>query len=159
MPPVIPSRILLTTVAVPLGAGLLGLIFWHLRNTDPMWAVVSFVLVYDPDMKKARSAGLSRLAHTVVGTAVALGLIALAGGPHKWLMPLGLAVGALYCGLVLRFQSTWRVVMITIALVVGAYLFEPATGVHVAFLRAGEVFAGSILAISFSWLAGRVGQA
>jgi len=68
-------------------------------------------------------------------------------------------VGALYSGLVLRFQNTWRVVVTTIALVVGAYLFEPATGVHVALLRAGEVFAGSVLAITLSWLAGRVVQA
>lgn len=150
------SRAFLTAVAIPLGGVTLGLFFWNVRNSDPMWAIVSFILVYDPDMRTAKSVGLFRLAHTVVGTGIALGLIYLVGAPHKWLMPLGLVVGALYCGLVLKFQNTWRVVLITIALVIGAYLFEPATGVYVALLRASEVFAGSLVAIGFSWVAGRL---
>lgn len=143
-------------MAIPLGAVTLGVFFWNIRNSDPMWAIVSFILVYDPDMRTARSVGLARLAHTVVGTGIALGVIYLFGEPHKWLMPLGLIVGALYCGLVLQFQNTWRVVLITIALVTGAYLFEPATGLYVALLRSAEVFAGSLVAIGFSWVAGKL---
>ncbi len=142
---------LLAVVAIPLGALLLGLIFWHLRNADPMWAIVSFVVVYDPDMKTARNVGLARLAYTALGTGLALGLIYLCG-PQKWLMPLSLAVAALICGVGLRFGPSWRVLLITVTLVVGVSLYDPATGVQVALLRATEVLAGSVLAIIFSWV-------
>jgi len=141
-------------VAIPLGALLLGLFFWNLRDTDPMWAIVSFVLVYDPDMRKARTVGLARLAHTLAGTVLALGMVWIFG-LHKWLMPLSLALAALICGLVLRFRNSWRVLLITVTLVIGASLYNPAAGQSVALLRAAEVFVGSVLAIVFSWLVAR----
>lgn len=145
------SKTLLAVLAIPAGALVLGLVFWNLHNTDPMWAIVSFVLVYDPDMRTARSVGLARLGHTVVGTVLALGLL-FTFGLHKWLMPLSLAIGALICGLILRFEKTWRVLLVTLTLVIGASLYDPSSGVRVALLRAGEVFAGSLLAIVFSWM-------
>jgi uncharacterized membrane protein YccC len=148
------SRTFQAMVAIPLGALILGLFFWHLRNTDPMWAIVSFVLVYDPDMRTAKTVGLARLVHTLAGTGLALGLVYLFG-LHKWLMPLGLALAALICGLVLRFRNSWRVLLITVTLVIGASLYNPAAGTSVALLRGAEVFAGSVLAITFSWLVAR----
>lgn len=138
-------------MAIPLGAFLLGLVFWNLRGADPMWAIVSFVLVFDPNMRTARLIGLARLIHTAVGTGLALGLIFLLG-VHRWLMPLGLGVAVLICGLILKFRGTWRVLLITVALVIGASLYNEATGVSVALLRGAEVFAGSLLGIGFSWV-------
>lgn len=143
-------------VAIPLGALVLGLIFWSIRNTDPMWAIVSFVLVYDPEMTRARTTGLARLLHTVLGTALSLGLIYVFG-LHKWIMLLGLSIAALFCGFVLRFQGSWRVLLITVTLVIGASLYDAETGVTVALLRAVEVFVGSLLAIVFSWGSSRLG--
>jgi len=120
-----------------------------------MWAIVSFVLIYDPDMRAAISSGLWRLGHTVAGSAIVLGLIS-AFGLHKWVMPASLAIGVLVCGVALRFHPSWKTLLVTIALVAGASLFQPGTGLDVATLRAIEVTVGSALAIVFSWVAARL---
>ncbi len=100
-----------------------------------MWAVVSFVLVYDPDIRAAISTGLWRLGHTVVGSAVVLGLI-YAFGLHRWVMPVSLAIGVLVCGVALRFHPSWKTLLVTIALVAGSALLQPGKGTDVATLRA-----------------------
>lgn len=149
------SRIFWAVLAIPLGAFLLGVTFWNFRNSDPMWAVVSFVLVYDPDMRAALATGLARLGHTILGTGIALGAIAIFG-LHKWLMPLSLGFAALLCGVLLHFRSSWRTLLVTVALVIGSCLLEPAAGLHIALLRSLEVTAGSLLAIAFSLLVARL---
>ena len=155
MHPFFRSKTLCALIAIPGGALLLGLFFWNVRNTDPMWAIVSFVLVYDPDMRAAISTGLWRLGHTVVGSGIVLGLI-FAFGLHKWVMPVSLAIGVLVCGVALRFHPSWKTLLVTIALVAGASLFQPGTGLDVATLRAIEVTVGSALAIVFSWVAAQL---
>jgi len=148
------SQTFYAVLAIPLGAFLLGFIFWNFDNTDPMWSISSFVLVYDPDMRSALGAGLSRLAHTILGTIIAVTAI-YSFGLHKWLMPVSLAFAALICGLFLHFRSSWRVVLVTVCLIVGSSLLQPSAGLHIAITRAIEVSAGSILAIVLSWLVAR----
>jgi len=145
------EKTLYAVLAIPAGTFLLGFIFWNFRNTDPMWSAASFVLVYDPDMRAAYSAGLSRLGHTLLGTLLALAMIYLFG-LHKWLLPLGLSVAALVCGLFLHFHGSWRVVLVTVTLIIGSTLLQPEAGLEIALMRSVEVAAGSLLAIAFSRL-------
>lgn len=140
-----------TTVAVSLGALLLGVTFWSF-NTDPMWAIISFVLVYDPDVQTALKAGLSRLALTVLGSVLAMAAV-YAFGLEKWLLPLSLALTALICSTFLRSRAGWRVVLVTVALIVGSSLLQPTIGPYIAVTRSLEVIGGSLLAIVFSALA------
>lgn len=142
-----------TTAAVSLGALLLGVTFWSF-NTDPMWAIISFVLVYDPDVQSALKAGLSRLALTVLGSVLAMGAV-YAFGLHKWVLPLSLALTALICSTFLRSRAGWRVVLVTVALIVGSSLLQPSIGPYIAVTRSIEVTGGSLLAIVFSALAAR----
>jgi uncharacterized membrane protein YccC len=148
------SQTFYAVLAIPIGAFLLGFTFWNFHNTDPMWSIASFVLVYDPDMRTAMGAGLSRLAHTILGTLIAITSI-YCFGLHKWLMPLSLAIGALICGRFLHFRNSWRVVLVTVSLVVGSSLLQPDAGLQIALTRALEVSVGSLLAIAFSWLVAR----
>lgn len=144
-------RTIYATIAVVLGTFLLGLLFWHSGNTDPMWAVSAFVLVYDPDAKTAYRAGVSRMLYTLLGCAFAAGAIYFFG-LHKWLMPVCLGVTVFICGYFFRFQGAWRALLVCVALVVGSALIEPSGDIHIAILRAIEVAVGSSLAIAFSAL-------
>lgn len=141
-------------LAVSLGALLLGLTFWSFDNTDPMWAIISFVLVYDPNAQAALRAGLSRLALTVFGSALAMASV-FALGLHKWLLPVSLAVTTLVCATFLRSRSGWRIVLVTVALIVGSSLLQPDLGPYIAMTRSIEVTVGSLLAIAFSALVAR----
>ncbi|MEO6847547.1 MAG: FUSC family protein [Chthoniobacterales bacterium] len=144
------SKTLYAALAIPAGTFLLGFIFWHFGNTDPMWSVTSFILVYDPDMRVAFSMGFGRLLHTLLGVLIAIIAIALFGGLHRWLLPVTLSFTALICGLFLHFRGSWRVVLVTVTLIIGSTLLDPTAGLHIALMRAVEVSTGSILAIIFS---------
>jgi uncharacterized membrane protein YccC len=148
------AKIWFAVIAISLGAFLLGLTFWHF-GTDPMWALIAFVLVYDPDMRSVWNAGLARLWLTVLGTAIALACV-YAFGLHKWLMPLSLALTALICGWLPNPRGAGRIVLVSVALIVGSSLLQPAEGVHIALTRALEVSAGSLLAIAFSSIVARL---
>lgn len=148
------SEAALTGLAVAGAGGILGLIFWSFDSTDPMWAIISFVLVFDPDVRVARTAALSRLALTVLGSAIAMAFV-LAFGLHKWLLPLSVAMTAGVCGLFLRSRGSWRIVLVTVALIVGSSLLQPSLGSYIAVVRSIEVSSGSLLAVAFSWMVAR----
>lgn len=141
-------------LAVALGALLLGVTFWAFDNTDPMWAIISFILVYNPDAQAALRAGLSRLALTAFGSVLAMGSVILLG-LHKWLLPVSLAIAAVVCSIFLRSRSGWRIVLVTVALIVGSSLLQPHLGPYIAVTRSLEVTGGSLLAIAFSALTAR----
>jgi uncharacterized membrane protein YccC len=145
------SKTLCAALAIPAGTFLLAFLFWHFHDTDPMWSVASFVLVYDPDMRAAYANGLARLGCTLLGSLIALATI-YAFGLHKWLLPLSLSVAALVCGLFLHFRGSWRVVLVTVTLIIGSSLLQPDSGLQIALTRSLEVAAGSLLAIAFSRL-------
>jgi len=143
-------------LAIPTGTFLLGLLFWHVDGMDPMWAVTSFVLVYDPDMRTALSVGLQRLAYTLLGVVISILFLSIFG-LHKWLLPASLAFAVFICGACLGFRNAWRAVLITVCLIVGSALMEPAeAGSHIALTRALEVSVGSFVAIMLSWGVARI---
>jgi uncharacterized membrane protein YccC len=147
------SEALPAVLAVVLGSLLLGVTFWSFE-TDPMWAIISFVLVYDSDVQAAWKAGTSRLGLTILGSVLAMGLV-FALGLHKWLLPAGLAISALVCWTFLKSRVAWRIVLVTVALIIGSSLLQPSAGPYIAVTRSIEVSAGSLLAAAFSLLAAR----
>ncbi len=149
------SEAALTGLAAAVAGVILGLIFWSFDSTDPMWAIISFVLVYDPDVRAARSAALSRLALTILGSALAMAFV-LAFGLHKWLLPLSVAVAGAVCGMFLRSRGSWRIVLVTVALIVGSSLMQPSLGSYIAVVRSIEVSSGSLLAVALSWGVARI---
>lgn len=150
----IPSETVLTVAAIPAGALLLGLLFWSVRETDPMWAIISFVLVYDTDARSAAAAGWSRLGLTILGSAFAMAAV-FGLGLHKWTLPVSLGLSAILCAGFLRSRAGWRIVLVTVALIVGSSLLQPEIAPYIAVTRSIEVACGSTLAIAFSWLAAR----
>jgi uncharacterized membrane protein YgaE (UPF0421/DUF939 family) len=140
--------------AIALGAFLLGFLFWSF-DTDPMFAVIAFLLVFDSDMRAAIGDGLTRLWFTVLGTGIALVSIAVFG-LHKWLLPLSLVVGALICATFVFARPARRIVLVSVALIVGSSLLEPEQGLQIALTRALEVAVGSLLAIAFSFFVAKL---
>lgn len=157
MPRLHHSEAIPAVVAFSAGALLLGLVFWRFE-TDPMWAIISFVLVYDPDVQAAWKAGVSRLALTIFGSVLAMALV-FAFGLQKWVLPVGLAVSALVCWAFVNSRAGWRVVLVTVALIIGSSLLQASMGPYIAVTRSIEVTAGSLLAIVFAHLAAKFRKA
>lgn len=155
MSPKVAEEAAYTVLAVSLGALISGLTFWSFRSTDPMWAVISFVIVYDPDLKAAISAGLARFGLTIMGSVLALAAV-FTFGLHKWLLPVSLAIATIVCSFFLPQRASWRLVLVTVTVIVGSSLLQPTEGPTIAVTRSIEVTFGSLLAIAISWLVARI---
>lgn len=116
---------------------------------NPMWAVVAFVLVYDPDTRTAYDSAVSRLIFTFLGCGISAVVVAVFG-PHRWLLPVSLGVAMFVCGYFLKFRGAWRAFLVSVVLVVGSSIMEPAHDLRIALMRAVEVTVGCVLAVVLS---------
>lgn len=138
-------------VAVVAGSLALGVGFWSIGRQDPMWSIIAFVLVYEPGDGEVLNAALTRMCWTVIGSLLAV-LLLTAGGVQKWVMPAGLAVAALIGGFWAPSLPARRVLLVTVALIVGSTLMQPSADLFIAITRSIEVAVGSFLAAGFSWI-------
>ena len=139
-------RILAGTTAV-------WLLLRAVGDLNPVWAVISLIMVTEPQTVSAWRAFLARLANTVIGCVTGL-LFLLVAGPESWIVPPALTVTVLVCTYVVHIPLTWRVGPVTAALVLaaGVAAHSRVTGLEVAGRRAGEVLLGSAVALVITWL-------
>jgi len=140
-------------VRIFLGTTAVWLLLRAAGDRDPVWAIVSLIVVTEPEAVAAWRAFLTRLVNTVIGCASGL-LFLLAAGPENWVIPLALTATVLVCIYVVRLPLTWRVGPGTAALVLTAGVAAQSreAGLEVAGRRVGEVLLGSAVALVVTWL-------
>lgn len=128
------------------GLGALGL---H----DPVWALISLVVVIEPDVAIASTNFRNRMLNTVLGCAVA-GLAVLAFGSGFTTMLVSSLVAAGLTAIVPNYPGNWRLAPATALIMSAAALHGGGTSQEFTqiSLRAGEVLAGSGLALLMSHL-------
>jgi len=146
--------VLLEAAAILVGALAAGVTCWSF-GTDPMWAVMAFVLLYDSDKGLVLKAAARRLGLTVFGSVLAMAVI-FACGVHKWTLPAALVIGVLVCGVFLPARASWRIVLVTVTLIVGSAILQASLGPYIAVTRSLEVFLGGVLAVGLSLAVARV---
>jgi uncharacterized membrane protein YccC len=129
-----------------------SLITWYglraLGIAEPYWAMISLIIVTEPDITLAKANFKVRLINTVNGCVVAcLTLVLL--GPGFFPMLIALALSVLVAMLLHNYPSNWRLGPATVVILMSAAI--EGTGLHqelhLALLRVGEVLAGSSVAL------------
>jgi uncharacterized membrane protein YccC len=140
-------------VRVFVGTTAVWLLLRAAGDANPVWAIVSLIMVTEPQTANTWRAFLARIVNTVIGCATGL-LFLLAAGPEAWVVPPALTVAVLVSTYVVRMPLTWRVGPVTAALVLaaGVAAHSQETGLVVAARRAGEVLLGSVVALVVAWL-------
>src|SRR4051794_31866379 len=87
-------RILVGTTAV-------WLLFRAFGDEDPVWAIVSLIMVTEPQTVLAWQAFVGRLANTVIGCGAGL-LFLVVAGPEPWVLPVALTGTVLVCTYLIR---------------------------------------------------------
>ncbi|GAT32155.1 fusaric acid resistance protein-like [Terrimicrobium sacchariphilum] len=136
-------------VAVLAGSLVLGVGFWSLGRQDPMWAIIAFVLVYEPGEGEVLDHALTRLCWTVIGSVLAVAALTL-GGVQKWVLPASLAIAMMLGIFFTPSLAARRVLLVTVALIVGSTLMQPSSDLFIAITRSVEVAVGSFLAVGVS---------
>jgi len=129
-----------------------SLILWYglplLGFEEPYWAMISLIIVTEPDMNLARANFKVRLINTLTGCIVASISLLLFGATFHAML-IAMIVTVAIAMLWQRYPSNWRLGPITVVILLSAAF--SGTGVneelHLAFLRVAEVIIGSIVAL------------
>jgi uncharacterized membrane protein YgaE (UPF0421/DUF939 family) len=136
-----------------LGTTFLWFLLRYLGDRNPVWAIISFIIVSDPSIEVARPAFLTRITHTLIGCIVGIVSIFIFGAVD-WMLPIALTATALVCTLPIKRPSSWKLAPATAALVVASAIVHQSrlTALEEALRRTGEVALGSVTAVFLSWL-------
>jgi uncharacterized membrane protein YccC len=140
-----------------LGTAVLWLILGPLRDTQPLWAVISMIFVTEPVLKNALESFRYRIINTAFGCAVGLAFLSVAG-PRDGLLPVAVMVTAFTATFLPQSPTSWRTAPIAAAIVLASGLTtqSKAWGMQVAIQRAVEVLLGGVVALCITWLLSRI---
>lgn len=138
-------------IDVFLGTLLIWLTFRSLGDRNPVWAIISLIVVCDPDISVAWPNFVSRFSNTLIGcTTGILGLFII--GAKEWLLAPLLASTILICTSIIKRPGSWKIAPATSALILTSALAENSSliGFEQAFHRVAEVLFGSLVALLVS---------
>jgi uncharacterized membrane protein YccC len=128
-----------------------------LGDSKPIWAIASMIAASDPQLDQARQVFKFRLINVLVGCAMGLAFVLVAGG-RPWVLPIALAATVLLSTRVVRAEKMWRQAPVTTAVVIAAALSQQSTeyGVQQGFLKVAEVVFGCCVGLLVSWSMSRL---
>jgi len=144
-------------VRIFIGTTAVWLLLRSVGDADAVWAVISVIVVTEPQMQTAWLTLGSRIVNTVIGCTMGLIFLLLAG-PEIWVLPLGLTATVLVCTDVVRLSSSWRLAPATAALIIASGVVDQSriSGAGVALQRAGEVVLGCAVAFLVTWCMSKI---
>jgi uncharacterized membrane protein YccC len=140
-------------VRIFLGTTALWFLLRETGDTHGIWAIISLIVVTEPQLKTALVNFRFRIYNTALGCAGGL-LFLFTIGPRGWSMPLAATVTAFAATYLIRSQPTWRIAPITAVIVMtsGLMTHSRVSGMEAALQRTGEVLLGGAMALLITWL-------
>jgi uncharacterized membrane protein YccC len=144
-------------VRIFVGTTAVWLLLRSVGDADAVWAVISVIVVTEPQLQTAWLTLGSRVVNTAIGCTTGL-LFLLLAGPESWVLPLALTATVLVCTYVVRLSSSWRLAPATAALIIASAVVEQSRvgGEKIALLRAGEVVLGCATAFLVTWCMSKI---
>jgi uncharacterized membrane protein YccC len=133
-----------------------GVIVWFLlgklAHTDPLWGLISSVVVTDLKVQSAMNNFVSRMLNTLIGCGIGLLFLKLFGA-SAWVVLLAMSLAIIVSADLVKVPISWRIAPITAAIVMTpAYVsHSPHAGLEAALQRTGEVVIGSAVAVGVSY--------
>ncbi|MGC1684250.1 MAG: FUSC family protein [Candidatus Acidiferrales bacterium] len=138
---------------VLIGSGLVWLLVRILGNRDPLWAMISVVIVSDAQLDATVKAFRFRALNTIIGCAVGLAFLYVLG-PASWSILLAMAAAVLISTSSEYTLYAWRIAPVTVVLVMmpGILQSSRVAGTPIAIKRTEDVLLGSAVAVIVSWI-------
>jgi len=141
------------SMRILLGAAIIWLIASVFVHHDPLWGMISVVIVSDTELNASLTAFRGRVLNTLTGCAI--GLLALYTlGPESWSILLAMAVAVLVSSNFALTVPVWRIAPVTVAIVMMPSLLagSRSVGTPIAIMRTVWVLVGSAVAVCVSLL-------
>ncbi|HXM95684.1 MAG TPA: FUSC family protein [Candidatus Dormibacteraeota bacterium] len=138
-------------IRILVGTTIVWLALARIQGVNPLWAIISVVVVSEPELEDAVLAFKSRVANTLVGCAVGLSFLFVLG-PAVWSILLAMVVAVVICTSFIRVPLSWKIAPITVALVMTPSVLDHSrsAGLSIALHRTAEVLFGSAVAVGVS---------
>jgi uncharacterized membrane protein YccC len=140
------------TVRIFIGTTVLWALLQKAGDANPLWAIISLIVVTEPRTGMAWLAFRARIINTLLGCVVGLIFLRLADA-HAWVLGPSLTLTVFICTFGKRAPLGWRIAPITTAMIIAAGLEQanPIIALHVAVNRTLEVLLGSTMALLVTW--------
>lgn len=139
-----------------IGSSVLWFFLHGLGGIDPLWSIISLIIVTEQNMETTLLSFKSRIINTVVGCFTGLLFLLFINHNNLVLLPVALMVAICVSTYLVRIPYGWRIAAITTAIIIIPSLTEYSriVGMEVALQRTIEVFLGSATAVLVTWLSG-----
>lgn len=134
-----------------------GLLFLlHIDRKE--WALISVIIVSEPDFDNLRNNTISRVINTLSGCAIGL-VFLLATGVNFISMIVAITASILISTSYPRYPSAWKLAPVTVVIVMAPSIQTHATlgaALIIALTRAGEVLVGCVVAFLLGLIFARI---
>jgi uncharacterized membrane protein YccC len=152
----IPTRTSISyAIRIILGCMITWWSLYYIHDTKKIWALISVIVVSDPDFRNIRTATISRVINTVTGCLIGLVFIYVAGVSF-WSLMAGIAVAVLIGTTFKKYPSSWKLAPTTVVIIMMPAIVENAPwkeAMLIAVARTGEVLYGSLVAFVLGFIA------
>jgi uncharacterized membrane protein YccC len=140
-------------VRVLLAMGVCWAVISALGLNDPVWALISVIMVTDPDPSISAGLARARLLNTMAGVTLGLTCLLLCG-TAPWVVFLGVALMIVIGTQRVQSPAKLRLATLTVVLVLGAGAVRHSTGaaLETGLKRAGEVLLGCVVPPLVAWV-------
>jgi uncharacterized membrane protein YccC len=145
------------SIRILIGCVSVWFVLGRINHPNRLWALISVIIVTEPELSAAFLAFNSRIVNTLIGCAVGLSFLYLLGTSY-WSILLGIIVSVIVCTSFIRVPGSWRVAPVTVAILMTPSVLGAgrAAGLAVAIARTEEVLLGSAVALLITYVASLV---
>jgi uncharacterized membrane protein YccC len=133
------------------------IVWWSLYSVhDPkkVWALISVIVVSDPDFKTVRVTVIARIVNTFMGCLLGLLFIYLLG-VNIWSLLAAIGVSVLLSTSFKNYPSSWKLAPVTVVIVMAPSVVENTLwreAIPIALTRTAEVMYGSLVAFGLGFI-------
>jgi len=127
------------------------IVWWSLNavgDAKKIFAVISVIVVSEPDPDLLRKSAVSRIINTLIGCA--LGLLSMSVlGINLWSLMIAITISVLISTSFKNYPTSWKLAPATVAILIVPAITEHepySLAMQVALVRTGEVLYGSLVA-------------
>ncbi|MBA3647104.1 MAG: FUSC family protein [Chitinophagales bacterium] len=128
------------------------IVWWSLNclhDNKKIWAVISVIVVSDPDFDTLRVSAISRIVNTLMGCLIGL-LFMYIAGINLWSLMTAITVSVLISTSFKKYPSSWKLAPATVAILMVPAITDKENwllAMQVAMDRTGEILYGCFVAL------------
>ncbi|MBS1637519.1 MAG: FUSC family protein [Bacteroidetes bacterium] len=141
-------------IRIWLGCGIVWWSLYYLHDSKKIWAMISVIVVSDPDFGVVRTTTISRVVNTLVGCALGLVFVYLFN-TNVWSLMAAITLSVIISTSFRNFPTSWKLAPTTVLIVMMPAVAEHASwkeAMILALTRSAEILYGSLVAFVLGYI-------